>query len=51
MRSVCLHTGNQIGDEVVAALEFSVDVGPGVLNVITNGDEAIVDSDHEDQWQ
>ena len=35
---------DEIGDEVVAALELDVDLGEGVFEAIAKGDEAVVDA-------
>src|SRR5690606_15265608 len=45
---------DEVGDEVVAAVELDVDLGPGVLDAVPERDEAVVeddqgDADHHDE--
>src|SRR5688572_22290784 len=52
---VTLHRLDQVGDEVVTALQLDVDVRPGFIGAVAQGDQAVVDGDqpgddhHEEQ--
>ena len=44
---VALHGLDQIGNEVVALLQLHVDIGEGLVGVLPQRDEAVVDADHQ----
>ena len=48
---VALHSFDEIGDQVVAALELDVDVGPGVVALDLEANEAVVHADAEEHQQ
>ena len=48
---VALHRLDQVGDEVVAALELHVDLGPGVLDPVPQLDQAVVHDDDDEHDQ
>ena len=45
---VALGDLDQIRDEVVAALQLHIDLGEGILEAITEGDEAVVETGDPD---
>ncbi len=51
MRGVALHRFHQVGDQVVAALELHVDIGPRVVTLYFEADQAVVHADDENHGQ
>ena len=49
MRCITLHGFDEIGNQVVAALELDVHLSPGVLRGIAQTDESVVESDDKDE--
>ena len=45
MLGIALHGGHELGNQVVALLQLHVDVGKGVLSVVTQFDEGVVNAD------
>jgi hypothetical protein len=45
---VALGDFDEVGDEVVTALQLDVDLGEGVLEAVAEGDEAVVDAGDEE---
>src|SRR5208337_3307570 len=48
---VTLHGFDEIGDEIVAALELHIDVRPGIVATYLQPDQAVVHRDAEDQQE
>ncbi len=46
MSGIALDGFNKVGDQVVAALELNVDLLPGVLDLVTQSDQAVLQA-HE----
>ena len=51
VRGVALHCFHQIGNQVVAAFELNVDIGPRVVALHLQSDQAVVHADDENHGQ
>jgi hypothetical protein len=48
---VALGGFDKIGDEVVSAFELDVNLGPGVVDLITEANQGVVDANHKENQQ
>ena len=49
MAHVAFHGFDEIGDQVVAALELHIDLRPGVVHVVAQPHQAVVDRDEPEE--
>jgi hypothetical protein len=48
---IALYSFNQVGNQIVAALELNVDVRPGVVHLNLQPDQTVVHSDQDENDQ